>query len=85
MRRVRLFFDKLSFPETIGIYKAFRNYILSVKNDVIDTGKPNAPQREEDSEVKFSNRLSMDMDLSSISDGMIQRNMLSPQFMLDQR
>lgn len=82
LRRVRLFFDKLSFPETIGIYKAFRNYILSVKNDVVDTTKP--PQREEDSDVKLPNRLSMDMDLSSISEGMIQRNTLSPRFMSDQ-
>ncbi|KAK9500422.1 hypothetical protein O3M35_001692 [Rhynocoris fuscipes] len=78
LRRVRLFFDKLSFSETIGMYKAFRNYILTSKNKV-KFDKSKISQDPDDLDAKSHSRLSMDMDLSSINDGGGERFSLSPQ------
>ncbi|KAL1130731.1 hypothetical protein AAG570_011972 [Ranatra chinensis] len=64
LRRVRVFFDKLSFSQTIGMFKAFQNYVSCRKDAILSERKA----RQINISTCSGKTQVMDMELSSIHD-----------------
>ncbi|XP_014241164.1 anaphase-promoting complex subunit 5 [Cimex lectularius] len=74
LRRVKLFFEKLSFSQTVGMYKAYQSYVLNSRSVNLDHNMKAEDVTElDESECKhFGDRISMEMDLSSICEELVQ-------------
>ena len=86
LRRVRLFFDKLSFSQTVGMYKAFQNYILAKKKlihlteglqEELNGLSAKVPENQHSMDIEISS-IHEDSSLMNFSDRIMPKELIKP-------